>query len=438
MLNSKNHNPWFVFAGFCLAVSGVLSLPIFLGKIPALAAFLPDLAWTKWSLVIHVFLALIMWHVAVPIGLNVLYSPECYRKGLGNFSLMLCSLGCIALFISLPSEEVRPLLINYIPFLTSWTFIAGVALCLVGLLGGMLSAVSLKMSVWRDPHCFPLQLGILFYVVITVTLIFAIFSQKSLLMQSQFSALEYIVWGPGHLLQHLSSLYLLVSWNILLSPSGRPFLFRNELLPSYFALAVPFLFLPTFIHLPAHDIEYRQAFTTMMQWGIFPAFIIFVVQVLRHRKMLQHSEIDLFKLIAFVLSFVLLTLGFIFGALIDGYNLKIPGHYHATIGAITIAFMAIVLTSMTKRKELQKIKAFKYLFSSYGIGQILFSSGLFIAGVFEMERKTYGSEIELLSHGKKLGISLAAVGGSFALIGGVLFACSFLYLLGGGDSKKQD
>lgn len=406
---NKTHELWFLFAGLILSISGVLSLPIFLGKIPSLAPYLPSLQWTQWSLVIHVILALIIWHLAVPVGLNYYLSSH-PKPALAKASLLLCMIGSLLLFFALPSNTSKPLLINYIPLISSPIFTSGLALCMLGLLGGFLSAGKLT-------------LGTSFFIAAIINLVIGINSHRS------YGFAEYIMWGPGHLLQHLSAIFLLISWNILLTSSlSKKLIFSRELRPSLFYMFLNLFFLPYLFSLSITSLEYREAFTFLMRWGIFPAFIIFFLQLLRFRNKIEWKKIDHFRLVAFIFSSILLVVGFIFGAFIDGYNLKIPGHYHATIGAVTISFMAIVIHMLRKYYPIYE-KKISWLFCSYGFGQLLFASGLFVAGCFEVERKTYGAQLELSHMGKKIGIGIVSLGGSFALLGGVLFAFIFMKIL---------
>src|SRR5690606_5861629 len=84
---------------------------------------------------------------------------------------------------------------------------------------------------------------------------------------------------------------------------------------------------------------YRSGFTLLMQWGLFPAVVMFVALVLipgwRRRPRAPGSDAT-WPLVA---SLILMVVGFGFGAAIEGSDLRIPGHYHACIGSVTLAYM---------------------------------------------------------------------------------------------------
>jgi heme/copper-type cytochrome/quinol oxidase subunit 1 len=59
---------------------------------------------------------------------------------------------------------------------------------------------------------------------------------------------------------------------------------------------------------------------------------------------------------------------------------------------------------------------------TYGVGQSLFATGMFVAGTFGMSRKTYGAQHQFENLGQTVGFLIMAVGGLIALAGGLFFA----------------
>ena len=72
----------------------------------------------------------------------------------------------------------------------------------------------------------------------------------------------------------------------------------------------------------------------------------------------------------------------------------IPAHYHASIGGITAAFMAVTYLMLRafgfsiSTRRLRRAAAMQP--AVYGVGQMIFASGFALAGIFGMSRKAYG------------------------------------------------
>ena len=152
--------------------------------------------------------------------------------------------------------------------------------------------------------------------------------------------------------------------------------------------------------------------------GIFPAVLLSFGSILFNLfKIKRRASLELNEL-TFRWSVSLLLVGFLFGSLIRGSDLRIPGHYHASIGAVTIALMAEALSLLGGAKA----KSSRVVVWLYGVGQLIFSAGLFIGGTYGMGRKTYGMEQHISNHGQTVGFAVMAIGGVFAFSAGALFA----------------
>jgi hypothetical protein len=125
--------------------------------------------------------------------------------------------------------------------------------------------------------------------------------------------------------------------------------------------------------------------------------------------------------------------GLLFGALIRGSDLRIPGHYHATIGAVTLAYMALTLLLLPaagggEAFAARRDRALGRVALLYGAGQLSFSAGLMVAGGYGLGRKTYGVEQLVRGPGQQAGLLLVALGGVLALAGGIAWALSLVRL----------
>jgi hypothetical protein len=270
-----------------------------------------------------------------------------------------------------------------------------------------------------DEVRFGLTIGAVFVLLAVLVLIHAYADLSRFKLVDAKSYFETGMWGAGHLLQHANSAFLLCVWILLLShEEEKPLLSRRELFTYFGALLLPVFAVPVLLRYGVTSGEYRGGFTTLMQWGIAPALLAALFAIFR-RFPLSKRRFASYRVAAVVLSAVLLCLGFAFGAFIRGPDMRVPGHYHAGIGAVTLAFMAVAFHILARAEESRWMR---FSVWSYGLGQIVFASGMFTAGCFGMGRKTYGAEHALSNWGQTAGFAMMAAGGLAAFAGGLLFA----------------
>ena len=101
----------------------------------------------------------------------------------------------------------------------------------------------------------------------------------------------------------------------------------------------------------------------------------------------------------------------------------VPAHYHASIGAVTAAFMAFTypLLSALGAPGGRFRSAGTWQPALYGAGQMVFAAGFGIAGSAGMGRKTYGNEQHARGLVETIGLGVMGAGGLVAIAGGVLF-----------------
>jgi hypothetical protein len=176
---------------------------------------------------------------------------------------------------------------------------------------------------------------------------------------------------------------------------------------------------------------YRLGFTRLMQFGIFPVVTILLVLCVRQlARAFRNGELDRAarrdpRFIGFGLSGALTVAGFVMGAGIRSSTTMIPAHYHASIGAVTAAFMAVTylllrpLGRPLPGARLRRLIPWQlYLF---GLGQIIFALGFGWGGVHGLGRKAYGAEQQIRSAGELIGLGVMGLGGLIAIAGGLLF-----------------
>lgn len=448
---------WILLGVFALLIGGVLAIFVTGAKVPGIKHFV-DIEFIRWCLVVHVNLLTLVWFTALPMGL-IYFSTQAknnFAQWLSWIGFLISSVGVVLFFSVPPGKGVQAILSNYIPMINQGRYYFAIALFLFGLVLAILSPKTFNKELLQQKASqqgqwpglaeirFGLFIGSVFILFAILTMVLSFRQLIQLFppdLRSEFRFFEIGMWGGGHLIQHASAVFLLCGWVILLSRHlRRPILTRQQLFGIFGFLGLPIFFVPIILYMDVTSLEFHQGFTLLMQWGIAPPILIFLFLAIRRLKF-KSSDLRKYEIMAFVLSAILLVLGFIFGALIRGSDMRVPGHYHASIGAVTLTFMIICyvilehlssgLTSNLS-PNLPRKSPSRWILPSiwtYGIGQSIFSGGMFAAGSFGMLRKTYGSEHIYTHWGQKLGIALMGTGGTVAMIGGVLFACAIIPLL---------
>src|SRR5690606_30542761 len=90
------------------------------------------------------------------------------------------------------------------------------------------------------------------------------------------------------------------------------------------------------------------------------------------------------RFLGFATSAALTVVGFVLGAMIRGSTTMVPAHYHAAIGAVTAAFMAITYPLLAPLGigvlgPLQRRLA-RWQPLVFGTGQLVFAVGFGLAG----------------------------------------------------------
>lgn len=421
---------WISLGVVSLLISGLLAILVTGAKMPGVKQ-LVDVEFIRWCLVVHVNLSTLVWFTALPVGL-IHFSTRAQGSLAASLSwagFLLAFVGLFLLFSVPPQEGVRPVLSNYIPVLSHERYYLGIAVYLAGVAVGILSpktfaGVSRAREKW--PGLYEVRFGVfvgavfLLFAMLAMTIAFSRLSPIGLMTESRF--FELGMWGGGHLIQHASAVFTVCCWVFFLSRGReRPILSRSELFTVFAWMGLPIFFVPMILFFDVTGGEYRRGFTLLMQWGIAPPVLLFLVLAVR-RLSFRAAVFRNYETVAFLWSALLLITGFVFGAFIRGPDLRVPGHYHASIGAVTLAFMAMSHLALAGSEGRWMSKSVWF----YGIGQTVFASGMFVAGAFGMPRKTYGSEHVFTHWGQGFGIGMMALGGIVALIGGILFAVAII------------
>jgi cytochrome c oxidase subunit I len=427
---------WVLLAALSLMLAGALSLLLVVARTPPLDRLVGDPLFFKRALVVHVDLSIVVWFYAFIAGLFRLL-PARGRSPLARVAppLALVAMGVLVTVALVPG--VQPLLSNYVPMLDHPLFAAGL----------LLFAVAIALAL-VDPRLLPHGGGVagtgllpeaalpaVRGAAVAVLLALATFFVTWLHTPRSLPAADYyeaLYWGGGHILQFASVAAMLACWVTLLTPVlGRAPLHRKESAALAALLVVPVLSAPLLALKDPTGPAYLLGFTRLMQFGIFPAVVLALglcvralVQAGRRGALAPGWARDA-RLWAFGVSACLTVLGFVLGALIRGSTTMVPAHYHAAIGAVTAAFMAVTYHLLAPfgmplpTERLRRLARVQPVL--YGSGQAIFATGMALAGAHGMGRKTYGAEQVRRTLAETVGMGVMGLGGLVAILGGVLF-----------------
>jgi hypothetical protein len=426
---------WLGLAMVCLVLAGIFALSVVVGRMPPFDRYLTDASFFKRSLVAHVNLALVAWFYSFLAALLLLLPSRRSPSIPARFSVLLAVAGIALQIAGTVSGAGEPILANYIPTIGNVTFQSGQVLFFAGVLGSFLDPGLLRRGDPTDSLLPPAaQSGLRASAVAfgLAMLTFAISYLRPMPGADPAIAFELLVWGGGHVLQIACVLAMLALWiTQIAQATGRAPLSREAARPLFAAMVLPWTIGPLFALQGTASPAYQVGFTQLMQWAIFPGVLVALGLCVRtlaraHREgALPSPMLGDYRISAFVTSALLTLLGFGLGAAIRGSNTMVPAHYHAAVGAITVAFMSGTFMMLrTFRyslpgRTLPRAAAWQPLL--YGAGMLIFASGFALAGAYGMGRKVYGAEQMSRGFAETVGLGMMGIGGFVSIFGGLLF-----------------
>ena len=420
-----------------LVLAGLFALAVVIGRMPPFDRFVTDPLFFKRCLIAHVNLALVAWFYSFVAALLFLLPSRHPSGWIARHSVHVAAAGVLMLLAGAAIPESRPLLSNYIPTIDHPIFRLGQITFGLGVLSSLLDRRLLPggkgaRSFFDLPEAARtgLRAAALALVLAAVTFAVTWFHRPD----GIDAAIDYdlLVWGGGHVLQLVSTVAMVTVWLLLLTPvlgfspvSGRG---ASAL---FLALVAPWMYAPLLAMQGSWSPVYRIGFTRLMQWCLLPVAGIFlilcaraVLRAFRERRVNAGTLADP-RMSAFLVSAALTLLGFGLGAAIRGSNTMVPAHYHASVGAVTVSFMAAAYVLLPvfglsiPAGWLRRAAAVQP--ALYGSGMLIFASGFALAGAHGMGRKIYGAEQAGRGLAETIGLSMMGIGGFVAIGGGVLF-----------------
>lgn len=405
---------WFALALVALGASALLAVALVAARTPFLGL---GGGVFRTALVLHVSLGVVVWFLAVAAGTWTLTRDRANTVGWGLFALAAISL--VALIVSPLLSVAPPVLANYLPVLDSPVFLTGLVGILIATAGSGLLSLT---GGWRRPgdlHGLAARWAVL--AVVAAAVVFAIDHERSSTIQRILPVtLDDRLWGVGHLLQFVHNLLLVGAWLFL----GQRYLAAVPTLARLAPWAIAITALATLLG-PAISLGYdvgsadhRQAYTDLMRWATWPAPLLVGCGLLfgawRLRREGRGGAMPGEG--ALLASMAIYAVGCLVGATIHGNaTTAVPAHYHGTVGAVTLAYLAIAARESGRfglrlnNRWLPRLPLF------YGLGIGILVAGLAWSGALGIPRKAPHAELLQSDPAYLIAMGLAGVGGFLAL-----------------------
>jgi cytochrome c oxidase subunit 1 len=438
---------WLMLGIATLGASTLFAILVAFSRSPATAHLLPGSNFFHLALVLHVTLGPLLCFLAFAMTMWNLATPQAATKrsglawnGVGWLGFTLSALGAAVLVLvpigGAPHSMEEVVLSNYIAVLQTPMFLTGLAL-----FGGgfALSLIPVLRQLRPNMLALPertlgwgLLAGALAGGVALVSLGWSAAGLPENLPPTSY--FEMLFWGPGHILQSMHVLMMMVVWLVLADAADIPLRSTANMRRLLFLLAfLPVLAAPL-VHLAfsPESAEFRSTFTGLMRWAIWPGITLLAADILyslflaKQIKGVRWSPATW----ALLFSIALLVIGLVIGASIQENNAVVPAHYHATTGAITMAYlgMALVLLSRLAHAATStgsgQASVARWPVLAYGTGTLFMAAALGWAGLAGMTRKLPGSEKVLEGYSPHL--TVIAIGGTLVIIGGIGFVVIML------------
>ncbi|MDX8395122.1 MAG: cbb3-type cytochrome c oxidase subunit I [Mariprofundaceae bacterium] len=415
---------WLLVAvGFLLA-SGVYPLLL------ALARTTYEMPWKDFfytALVLHVDFTVLWWLLAIAA---VFWSLNTSMRwiNLSKLAMFMVVAGGVLAAIAPFIADPNPLTNNYVPMLDGNKYFIkaliffGVGIFILVCRALMTqSVVELCNASGEDALRFGIWTAALAGLLAIAALAWTALTMPAGLEGRPFY--EMLYWAGGHVLQFTHTALMIVCWLWLASICGAKIPGHPRLVMFFFltgAISVVSMIWP-FLTMSVTDPEFTTWFVWLMRDGNGIAAFFIGLLVIAGLFKGDRPAADQHHLYASLLfSMLLFGLGGVLGLFIGESSTLITAHYHGSIVAVTMAFMAMTYYWLPQfgfdRPNLKWAKIQVY---AYGLGQFIHIVGLAWGGGHGMKRKVIGTTQDI---GTELPQHLIGVGGAVAVLSGVLFA----------------
>ena len=438
---------WVFFGIAAIGISGVFALLLAFSRIPSIQDIFPwPLDFFKKGLVVHVVFSFVVFFLAVfaavaHIAAARLGNGQPKFPIFGYIAYRLTIVSFIFLFVPAWMNRGEPMLNNYIPVITDPLYYMalmalGVAMALMALRVILNLPAHLKKRDSKEHGCGMDILTLsgvgasVFYLFSFAYVLLAWFqlgNPEGGMPDHQYN--EELFWAGGHVMQFVNVAITIGAWFAVgAAVNGRAPFNPMMVVACMGILGLGVLITPLFyIFWESFTAGWIQAFIDLQY--VF-AFATMPVALALYRVMpgLGKKEVTASPwrdpgTLAVMLSPIVFGVGGIMGLFVDGQDTRTPGHYHAMIAGVTLAFIGLyfsIFLPLIRRQVAQRKLAFATVWLFF-IGQGIAAIGLFIAGGHGTQRKVAGAEQGLSNIWAKVGMGLNGGGGLMAVIGGAFF-----------------
>lgn len=423
---------WASIAVGSLAVAGIFALLLAISRLPGADTLFPwPVAFYERSLIIHVVMSFVVWFVAAGMAFAQVaaYRISDGEPRMGRMGRLAAAAVLIAFFLlGAPAliDSGIPSLNNYVPAIIDPVYYSGLLLVAFGAAVGAVRAI-LNLSGRQGPLEPVGAAGLsASFIVLLAIAAFAISWNHNGGMPKTPADNEFVFWAGGHILQFFNVAIMAGAWVYLSGRAlGHPPIRPKFSLISFAVLCVLALggFGLLFVETPLSVVE-RNLFTHY-QYALSPVpiFLGGLISLALLRAGRIETETARTSALCVWLSLALFFVGGFLGIFVDGTDTRTPAHYHAVIGAVNIAIMGFIYLFVLPVLErgITRWRPVRISLWLYGLGQLLHSVGLFIAGGYGAPRKVAGTSPGLDVIGNWIGHVGIGVGGVIAVLGGIMF-----------------
>ncbi len=412
-----------------LVVAGLFAVLVALARTPAVQLLGSSANRFQFALVGHVTFALAVWFVAF---LGALWTYAAWRSGYrlavgpGWAGFALAAAGGALMAGPAFTAAGAPYLNDYIPVVDHPVFWTGLGAAFAGV---ALHASGYLAAWWRgrtgptsDEPVEALALAVAAAALVVGVATLALTWLRLDPSGPQTVRLRALVWGAGHLFQFAHTTGMVAVWAVsaavALGAQATPRAARAAL-----GVLLPFLLGGALVYAvwtpEALLVNRVVTWITFLGLGGPPLvpLLATAAAIVRARRPRPWSS-PLFA--GTVLSLALFALGGAFGVIGFRQDTRVPAHYHAMVGAVTIAYMGLApgLLELTGRRPWKPwlTRWQPYL---YGLGLLGLIVGLYWAGGRGAPRKTIG--FSWADARALLAMNLMGAGSVVAVLGGLAF-----------------
>lgn len=434
---------WWLLALSALAISTFCAVLLVLARTSILDHFVDHFtashALFREALVMHVNLAVVVWFLACAAGLWSLLL--CGASRLRWLALLLSAGGAMAMVMAPFFGESTPVLANYVPVLDNRVFLAGLACFVTGI------ALCVVVTAWQGMHRLRMPALEAWHYGLMLSMVAAAMALAALItsllavgVPDSPQHFEIIAWAPGHLLQFVHMLLLMTAWMVLGERAiGTAVAPQRWLVGLLVLAAVPVLVAPLiFVLQPVGSQAFRHAFTLLMACGVWPAAVLLAVLLLVKLACAGRAVWAVAESVPLLLSLLLFVFGCLLGSVIRGESTMVPAHYHGTVGAVTLAYMALgyrLLPAFGLGVAAGRLVRWQPVI--YGTGLLTLAGALAWSGWLGMPRKTLPVEMAAQSTAYLAAMGLTGLGGLLAIGGAALFVFNIVRSLWCGCRKTM-